>query len=102
MQPKLQGIELSVAILMDDFASAKEIASSLRQNNILAHHFQSLDEFWVASSIQTPDLVIVDVTKMSQGTIQFKQHPKVIDQTLCYIFYSKDTTKILLQSTFGL
>jgi len=102
MQPKLQGIELSVAILMDDFASAKEIASSLRQNNILAHHFQSLDEFWVASSIQTPDLVIVDVTKMSQGSIQFKQHPKVIDQTLCYIFYSKDTTKILLQSTFGL
>lgn len=102
MQTTLQGIELSVAILMDDLASAKEIASALRQNNILAHHFQSLDEFWVASSIQTPDLVIVDVTKMSQGSVQFKQHPKVIDQTLCYAFYSKDSTKVLLQSTYGL
>lgn len=102
MQSTLQGIELSVAILMDDFASAKEIASALRQNNILAHHFQSLDEFWVASNIQTPDLVIVDVTKMSQGSVQFRQHPKVLDNSLCYVFYSKDSTKILLQSTFGL
>ncbi len=102
MQTTLQGIELSVAILMDDLASAKEIASALRQNNILAHHFQSLDEFWVASSIQTPDLVIVDVTKMSQGSVQFKQHPKVLDQTLSYIFYSKESTKVLLQSTYGM
>jgi hypothetical protein len=102
MQTTLQGIELSVAILMDDLTSAKEIASALRQNNILAYHFQSLDEFWVASSIQTPDLVIVDVTKMSQGSVQFKQHPKVIDNSLSYIFYSKESTKILLQSTYGL
>jgi DNA-binding NarL/FixJ family response regulator len=97
-----QGIELSVAILMDDLVSAKELASALRQANILAHHYQNLDEFWVATSIQTPDLVIVDVTKMSQGSVQFRQHPKVVDKSLCYAFYSKDSTKILLQSTLGL
>ncbi len=102
MQTTSQGIEMTVAILMDDLASAKDIASALRQNNILAHHYQNLDEFWVASNIQTPDLVIVDVTKMSQGSVQFRFHPKVLNQTLCYAFYSKDTTKILLQSTFGL
>jgi DNA-binding NarL/FixJ family response regulator len=102
MQTTLQGIELTVAILMDDLASAKEIATALRQSNILAHHFNNLDEFWVASSIQTPDLVIVDVTKMSQGTVQFRHHPRVADRSLCYVFYSKDTTKILLQSTYGL
>ncbi len=102
MQTTLQGIDLSVAILMDDLVSAKEIASALRQNQILAHHYQSLDEFWVASNIQIPDLVIVDVTKMSQGSIQFRAHPQVIDGSLSYAFYSKDSTKILLQSTFGL
>jgi hypothetical protein len=102
MQTTLQGIELSVAILMDDLASAKDVASALRQNNILAHHYQNLDEFWVACNIQAPDLVIVDVTKMSQGSVQFKQHPKVIDGSLCYAFYSKESTKILLQSTYGL
>lgn len=102
MQTTLQGIELSVAILMDDLQSARDIASALRQHDILAHHYQSLDEFWVASSMQTPDLVIVDVTKMSQGAIQFKSHPKVTDKSLAYAFFSKDSTKILLQSTFGL
>lgn len=102
MQTTTQGSELSVAILMDDLSSAKEIAGALRQQNIFAHHYQNLDEFWVASSIQVPDLTIVDVTRMSQGSIQFKSHPKVLDRTLSYAFFSKDTTKVLLQSTFGL
>lgn len=102
MQTTLQGMELSVAILMDDLASARDIASALRQQNILAHHYQSLDEYWVASSIQTPDLTIIDVTKMSQGSVQFRAHPRVQDKTLSYAFFSKDSTKILLQSTFGL
>lgn len=102
MQTTLQGIELSVAILMDDLASAKEIASALRNSNIFAHHYQNLDEFWGACSLEVPDLTIIDVTKMSQGAIQFKSHPKVVDRTLNYAFFSKDSTKILLQSTFGL
>jgi hypothetical protein len=102
MQTTTQGLELSVAILMDDLASAKDIAAALRQHNILAHLYQSLDEFWVATNIQIPDLSIVDVTKMSQGSIQFRNHPKVLDQSLTYAFFSKDSTKILLQSTLGL
>jgi DNA-binding NarL/FixJ family response regulator len=102
MHTTLQGFELSVAILMDDLASAKEVATALRQNNILAHHYSSLDEFWVASNIQTPDLVIIDVTKMSLGSVQFKAHPKVVDGSLCFAFFSKESTKILLQSTYGL
>lgn len=102
MQTTNQGLDLSVAILMEDLASAKEIASALRQNNIFAQLFQNLDEFWVATNIQTPDIVIVDVTKMSQGSVQFKQHPKVVDQSMCYVFFSKESTKILLQSTYGL
>lgn len=102
MQTTLQGTELSVAILMDDLAVAKEIAAALRQNNILAHHYLSLDEFWVATNVQIPDLVVVDVKKMSQGSIQFRNHPKVADKSMCYAFFSRDTTKILLQSTIGL
>lgn len=102
MQTTTQGMEISVAILMDDLASAKEISSALRSYNIFAHHYPTLEEFWVAVSLQTPDLVIVDVTKMSQGSVQFRNHPKVIGQTLKYAFFSKDSTKMLLQSTMGL
>lgn len=102
MQTTIQGSDLTVAILMDDLASAKEIANALRQENILAHLYQNLDEFWVATSVQIPDLAIIDVIKMSQGSAQFRTHPRVIDKSLCYAFYSKDSTKILLQSTLGL
>jgi len=102
MKANSEGLELSVSILMDDLVSAKEIASALRTQDVLAHHYQSLDEFWVATNIQIPDLVIIDVTKMSQGSVQFRNHPKVIDGTLCYSFFSKESTKILIQSTLGL
>lgn len=102
MQTTIQGFELSVAILMDDSASIKEISNALRQHNIFAQHYQSLDEYWVAVNLQTPDLTIVDVTKMSQGSVQFRNHPKVQNGSLCYAFFSKDATKILLQSTLGL
>jgi DNA-binding NarL/FixJ family response regulator len=102
MQTTLQGMEISVAILMDDLASAKEIASALRHSDVLAHHYQSLEEFWVGVNLQTPDLVIVDVTKMSLGSAQFRNHPKVIDKSMHYAFFSKESTKILLQSAIGL
>jgi hypothetical protein len=97
-----QGTELVVAILMDDLSGAKDVSSALRTQDIFAHHYQSLEDFWGASQLGLPDLLIVDVTKMSQGTVQFRNHPKVKDGSLRYAFYSKDTTKILLQSTLGL
>jgi hypothetical protein len=102
MQTTTQGTEITVAILMDDLTSAKEIAAALRQKQVLPHHYQNLDEFWVAVNLQTPDLVLVDVTKMSQGAVQFKTHPKVLDGTMKYAFFSKESTRILLQSTLGL
>ena len=102
MQTTLQGKDLSVAILMDDLAGAKEIATALRSSGIMAHHYKTLEDFWGAVNLHIPDLAIVDVTKLSQGNIQFRFHPKVVDLRLNYAFYSKDSTKILLQSTFGL
>lgn len=102
MQTTTQGLELSVAILMDDMASAKEISIALRDCDIFAHVYHTLEEFWVACKLEAPDLTIVDVTKMSQGTAQFKNHPRVMDKTLRYAFFSKDSTRILLQSTIGL
>lgn len=102
MRLERQGTELSVAILMDDLNAAKEISSALRSLDLFCHHYQSLDEFWAASQIQLPDLLILDLTKMSFGEIQFKNHPKVKDGSLSYVFLMKDTTKVLLSSTLNL
>lgn len=97
-----QGTELVVAILMDDLSAARDVSAALRAQDIFAHHYQTLEDFWGAAQLGLPDLLIVDVTKMSQGSVQFRNHPKVKDGTLNYAFFSKDTTKILLQSTLGL
>jgi hypothetical protein len=102
MQTTNHGSDLTVAILIDDLQAAKEMTSSLRHQGIFAHLYQTLDEYWVAINIETPDISIIDVTRMSSGPIQFKNHPKVISKQLNYAFFSKESTKILLQSTLGL
>jgi DNA-binding NarL/FixJ family response regulator len=102
MKVSMTESDLTVAILMDDLSSAKEIASSLRAKGVLAHHYQNLDEFWAAANLQAPDLLFLDVTKMSQGSVQFRTHPRVVDGSLRYVFFSKESTRILLSSTLNL
>lgn len=91
-----------IAILIEDIVEAKAISDGLREIGIFAHYYQQLDDLWVSLNTYTPDLCIVDVKLMSQGTLLFKQHPKVKNNTLKYAFYYKDSTKVLLNSTHGL
>ena len=94
--------EFSIALLIEDIKEAKDLSDSLREIGIFAHYYNDLDDLWVSVNTHTPDLCIVDVKKMSQGTLLFKQHPKVQDQTLKYAFYYKESTKLLINSTYGL
>lgn len=94
--------EFTVALLMEDPASAREVSLALRQDNIFAHYYSELDEFWVATKMNKPDLAIVDVAKMSFGATQFKDHPCVRDGSLCTVFFHKDDTRFLVQSALGL
>ncbi len=94
--------DFQVAILMDDVVEAKAVSDSLREIGIFAHYYQELDDLWVSLNTYTPDLCIVDVTKMSQGTLLFKNHAKVKSHSLKFCFYYKDETKFLMNSCFGL
>src|SRR5688572_17349686 len=94
--------EFTVALLMEDPTSAREVSAALRQAGIFAHYYSELDEFWVATKMQLPNLAIVDVAKMSFGATQFKDHPCVRDASLCTAFFHKDDTRFLLQSALGL
>ncbi|MBD65742.1 MAG: hypothetical protein CME62_11080 [Halobacteriovoraceae bacterium] len=91
-----------IALLIEDIVEAKNISDGLREIGIFAHFYQSLDELWVSLNTYTPDLCIIDVKLMSQGTLLFKNHPKVQEDELKYAFYYKDSTKLLLNSTHGL
>ncbi|MAZ47221.1 MAG: hypothetical protein CME65_01580 [Halobacteriovoraceae bacterium] len=94
--------DFQVAILIEDIADAKALSDGLREIGIFAHYYQNLDEMWVSLNTYTPDFTIVDVKKMSQGTLLFKHHPKVKDGRLKFAFYYRDSSKLLLRSTFGL
>ncbi len=102
MRNKSARKEFQIALLMEDVVEAKTISDGLREIGIYAHFYQDLDELWVALNTHTPDLCIVDVKRMSQGSLLFKQHPKVKNNQLKFAFYYKDATQVLLNSTFGL
>lgn len=102
MQVNQRTKQFQVALLMDDISEAKVISDTLRELGIYAHFYEDLDEYWVSANSDTPDLTIIDVKKMSSGTMLFKNHPKVKGNALCYAFYYKDDTKVLLSSTYGM
>ena len=97
-----QGSDITVALIADDMNSAKEISLALRKINIFAYHYQNLEEYWASTHLQVPDLTIIDVAKISQGSLQFASHPLVMQGKLDYAFFSKDSTKFLLKSTLVL
>jgi hypothetical protein len=94
--------KLNVAILTSDIAEAKKLSDHLREFGIFAHYHQELDEFWVSVNNQRPDLCIIDVAKMSQGGLVFKNHPRVIKDDLKYAFYYSEENKVLVNSTYHL
>lgn len=94
--------DFQVAILMNDITEAKKVSDELREIGIFAHYYHSLDDLWLSLNTTTPDLCIVDVKMMSLGTLLFKTHPKVKSNQLKYCFYYKESTKMLLNSTYGL
>ncbi len=89
-----------VALLIEDIEEARGISDALRELGIYAHFYSDLDEFWVAANAETPDFLVMDVKKMSQGPTLFKNHPKVQNGALAFAFYYSEDTKILVNSTF--
>lgn len=98
MDAKHNSDEFQVALLIDDIQDAKRLSDSLRKLGIFAHYYQDLDEMWVALNAYTPGFCIIDVKKISSGSLQFRQHPKVRAHKLKLAFFYKDSTKILVSS----
>lgn len=91
-----------VAMLIDDIAQAKLVSDALREFGVFAHYYQSLEELWVSLNTSTPDLCLVDVKKMSQGTLLLKQHKKIQSHQLKCAFFYSEGSKLLLNSTFDI
>lgn len=94
--------ELSVAILLEDVTSARSLASSFRKLGVLPIHYESLENFWIEVEGDLPDLVVVDVRKMSEGDLLLIDHKLVKNESLSLVFYYDDSSIPLVNSTYDI
>lgn len=97
---KIEENSFEVALLLDSISQTKLVSDNLREMGLFSHFYNDLDELWVHLNTDSPDLIIIDVKKMSQGSLLFKNHPKVLRGELAIAFYYSEETKFLTNSTF--
>lgn len=94
--------EFNLAIISENIMHINSLSKELREFGITAHYYTKLDEFWVDAKNTNIDYVIVDIEKMSERDLLFKNHPKVQDAQLEYCFFYSNENMSLLPSTYGL
>lgn len=90
---------LSVAILISDIDEVKEITNVFRKLGVIPYFYEDLKSFWHGSLEKMPTIAIVDVKKMSEGSLVLKNHPFVMTEELPLLFYYSEQTEPLLVST---
>lgn len=90
---------ISVYLLVEDSAVARDISAVFRKIGILPQYFSNLKSFWKAALDEEPTLAIIDVKKMSDGPWILKEHPKIKAESFPLAFFYNEATLPLLRST---
>ncbi|PIK16457.1 hypothetical protein [Halobacteriovorax sp. JY17] len=91
---------LTVALLLEDMALAKEFSDIFRELGVVPHYYEDLDSFWNGTLEVLPTLSLIDVKKMHEGNLLLKKHPFVINEQMPMAFYFTTGSAPLLHSTF--
>ncbi|MBC7429855.1 MAG: hypothetical protein H7336_14670 [Bacteriovorax sp.] len=91
--------KVTVALLLSDLNEVKEISSVFKKLGIIPHFYEDLKTFWSGTLERLPALCIVDVKKMSEGSLILRDHPAVQAEEMPLLFYYTDKTEPLLVST---
>jgi len=93
---------LEVALLLCDMKDVQDISGVFRQAGVIPHYYDDLKSFWSGVTLKIPTLCVVDVRRMSEGELLFKDHPLVVKQALPVVFIYDNETTPLLYSTYGI
>jgi hypothetical protein len=93
---------LSVALLVGELEIADAISGVFKDMGVRPHFYQDLKTFWDDVSQLQPTLSVVDVTMMSEGELQLKNHPLAKSGRLNLAFTYSEESRPLLLSTFDL
>lgn len=91
---------LEVALLLTDLKDVQDISAVFRQVGVIPHFYEDLKSFWRGVIEKVPTLCVVDVRKMSEGELVFKNHPALMKNALPVAFVYNNETAPLLYSTF--
>lgn len=92
----------NIFLVMEDILIAQKIAIHLKKSGRVCYYYDNLKKFWADTLREIPDLVIVDVKKMSEGDLVLMNHPRVKDNKLNLAFFYTENTKFLLNSTYNI
>lgn len=91
--------KVTVALLLSDLNEVKEISTVFKKLGIIPHFYEDLKTFWSGTLERVPALCIVDVKKMSEGSLVLRDHPAVQAEEMPLLFYYTDKSEPLLVST---
>jgi len=99
--PKKEQVNLSVALLMDDFEKARELSKLFKRMDVHPYVYQDLREFWRGTLEKLPSLCIVDVKLTSSGDLFLKNHPYIKSEQMPIVFSTAQATRPLLDSVMN-
>ena len=91
---------LEVALLLADMKDVQDVSAVFRQAGVIPHFYEDLKTFWREVTLKAPTLCVVDVRKMSEGDLVFKNHPMIAKNILPVAFVYSNETSPLLYSTY--
>ena len=92
--------KLEVALLISDLADVRAISAVFREAGIIPHFYETLKDLWSETLTRMPSLCVVDVKKMSEGSLSFASHPHVVSESMPVCFFYSDDSKPLVFSTY--
>lgn len=92
--------KFTVGLLINEIKDTQEVSAEFRKLGIYAHYYKSIEELWMELDHQNIDLLIADVTKMSQGKTQLTSHKNIREGKCRVVYFHKAITAFLLNSAF--
>lgn len=86
-----------VSILMESWDKATELSRLFQQVEVLPTFCENLSELWRTLDREKPDLILVDIRKMSEGSLSLGDHPRMkgMAPQLVFFYENKDAPLLL-------
>lgn len=87
--------ELSVALLVEDIELARDLSALFRQAKVMPYVYHDLTHYWDDVFGEIPSLSLIDVGLMTKGELKLKDHPRLKEMQVAFIYHQEDAPLLL-------